>query len=310
MKHPFPILLVEDDPVSRKVVEKTLVNAGHEVKSVENGRKALELFKDHFFPILLTSWMMPEMDGLELCQAIRKDTSKGYVYIIVMTTKYSKDDVVSGLEAGADDYLTKPLNYAELIARIRTGMRVLELERSLKEANEEIKALSLTDPLTGIYNRGYLTERLPREIKRARRYGHSLSILLCDLDHFKIVNDTYGHQVGDQVLKECVQCIAESIRNKIDWVARYGGEEFIIVVPETDLGGANMMAERLRHSFSQKVITVQKAVVQMTASFGVTSFDPDTPSEKISPEAMINRADKYLYQAKQAGRNRVRGGKL
>jgi len=309
MNHSFPILIAEDNPSSRKVLEKILQKAGYEVTSVENGRKALEAFKDAFFPIVLTDWMMPEMDGLKLCRAIRENTSRGYVFIILLTAKDSKDDIVSGLEAGADDYLIKPPNYAELIARIKTGIRILNLERSLKKANEEIRILSITDPLTGIYNRGYLNQRLPQEIQRARRYRAPLSLILCDIDHFKKVNDTYGHQIGDQVLKEFVQCIKESIRNNVDWAARYGGEEFIIVLPETDLIGACFVAERLRHVISRRVIKVKDQAIHITASFGVSAIDSTTPDDKISSEALINEADKFLYQAKQEGRNRVKARK-
>ena len=204
MKHQFPILIAEDNPVSRKLLEKTLVKAGYETVSMENGRKALEIFNKRFFPIVLTDWMMPEMDGLELCRAIRENdsASSGYVFIILLTAKDHKEDIVKGLEGGADDYLTKPFDHAELIARLNTARRILELEKSLRDANEEIRILSITDPLTKTYNRGYLNDRLPNEIKKARRYGHPLSLILCDIDHFKRVNDTYGHQVGDEVLRE------------------------------------------------------------------------------------------------------------
>lgn len=202
LKQHFPILIAEDDPVSRKVLEKTLTKAGYEVVSVENGKKALEILNKRFFPIILTDWMMPEMDGLQLCRLTRQNRWPGYVFIILLTAKDSKDDIITGLEAGADDYLTKPFNHAELIARLKTGKRILELERSLTNANEEIRILSITDPLTGCYNRGYLTRRLPQEIKRARRYNRPLSVVLSDLDHFKSVNDTYGHQAGDLVLKK------------------------------------------------------------------------------------------------------------
>ena len=310
MSDNFPILIAEDDPVSRKLLEKILIKAGNKVVSVENGQKALELFDDKFFPIVLTDWMMPEMDGLELCRAIRKNTYPGYVFIILLTAKDSKDDIIRGLGAGADDYLTKPFSHAELIARLNTGKRVLELERSLKDANEEIRILSITDPLTGTYNRGYMTERLPQEIKRARRYSRALSIILCDIDHFKKVNDTYGHLVGDRVLKDFARCIRHSIRQDVDWTARYGGEEFLIVLPETDVNGASVMAERLKSELSQRVTETQGKQISITASFGVTGFGPDTPDEMISPEAMISKADKYLYQAKREGRNRIMGGPL
>ena len=310
MSDNFPILIAEDDPVSRKLLEKILIKAGNKVVSVENGQKALELFNDKFFPIVLTDWMMPEMDGLELCRAIRKNTYPGYVFIILLTAKDSKDDIIRGLRAGADDYLTKPFSHAELIARLNTGKRVLELERSLKDANEEIRILSITDPLTGTYNRGYMTERLPQEIKRARRYSRVLSIILCDIDHFKKVNDTYGHLVGDRALKDFAQCIKHSIRQDVDWTARYGGEEFLIVLPETDVNGASVMAERLKSELSQRVTETQGKQISITASFGLTGFGPDTPDEMISPEAMISKADKYLYQAKREGRNRAMGGRL
>ena len=304
MKSRFPILLAEDDPASRKVLAKTLNKAGYEVVSVENGRKAWDLVNERFFPIVLTDWMMPEMNGLELCKAIREDTSNGYVYIVILTVNDCKDDIISGLDAGADDYLTKPLNYVELIARIKTGIRILELERSLKKANEEIKILSITDPMTGAYNHRHLARHLPAEIKRARRFKHALSLVLCDIDYFKKINDTFGHHIGDQVLKEFVKCIKGSIRD-IDWMVRYGGEEFIIVVPETDVKGACILAERLRKVISQKVIKVNKNEIHITTSFGVTGFVADTPDEKISFEAMINQADKYLLRAKQYGRNRI-----
>jgi len=307
---PFPILIAEDDPVSRKLLEKVLIKAGNTVVSVDNGQKALALINEKFFPIILTDWMMPKMDGLELCRAIRKTTYQGYVFIILLTAKDSKDDIIRGLEAGADDYLTKPFSHAELVARLNTGKRVLRLEKSLKDANEEIRILSITDPLTESYNRGYLTKRLPQEIKRAKRYSRALSIIICDIDHFKKVNDTYGHLVGDDVLKDFARCIRHTIRHDVDWMARYGGEEFLIVLPETEFSGATAMAERLRRKLSQRVTEIQGKKIAITASFGVAGFSPDIPDEMISPEALIKKADKCLYQAKQDGRNRVMGGSL
>jgi len=173
---------------------------------------------------------------------------------------------------------------------------------------EEKKALSITDALTGSYNRAYLTEHLPQEIKRATRYGHPLSLVLCDIDHFKNVNDQCGHQVGDRVLREFVQCLTELIRSDVDWLARYGGEEFLVVLPETDVRSALNQAERLRKNLSRRVIKTKEKKLQITASFGVTGFTAAMPKEQISYEAMINCADNFMYQAKQEGRNRVVGG--
>jgi diguanylate cyclase (GGDEF)-like protein len=304
----FPILVAEDDPVARKILEKTLIKEGHEVVSVENGRKAFDLFKQRFFPIILTDWMMPEMDGIELCRAVRNHQASGYVFVIILTAKDSKDDIVTGLNSGADDYVHKPFNPSELKARIKTCMRILELERSLKEANENIKILSITDPLTKSYNRGYILEYLPKEVNRAIRYERALSLVLCDIDHFKKVNDTYGHQAGDQVLIEFVESIKQSIRQDLDWIARYGGEEFLIVLPETSPEGAYILAERLRNRISKHKIIFQGKAIHITSSFGISGFDSPTSDENISSESLINTADKYLYQCKLEGRNRVKAG--
>lgn len=307
MKDAFPILIAEDNPVSRKLLEKGLLKAGFEVVSVENGKEAFQILKNKFFPIVITDWKMPEMDGLELCKAVRSYNFPGYVFIILVTAKDTKDDIITGLEAGADDYLVKPINQAELIARLKAGKRILRLERSLKEANEKITILSVTDPLTGIYNRSYLSERLPQEIARSVRYGHPLSLLMCDIDRFKRINDTFGHLVGDKILKDFVDCLNGSIRKGIDWMVRYGGEEFLIILPETNVKGGCLGAERLRKVVSENVIKIDGENIQITASFGVSGFDPSECDDKMSPESLIAESDKYLYQAKEDGRNRVRG---
>ncbi len=311
MNHTYKILLAEDNPVSRKLVEKTFNKAGYDVASVTDGREALELFNNTFFPIIVTDWMMPNMDGLELCRAIRENTKySGYVYLIILTGKDEKDNIIEGLEAGADDYLVKPFNQSELVARLKTADRILELERSLLTANEKVRMLSITDPLTGCFNRGHLTEYFPQETSRAKRYKLSLSTILCDIDHFKKVNDTYGHQTGDMVLNEFVKCIKEVIRENIDWVVRYGGEEFLMVLPETDVSSACIVAERLRKVISDRSIKIKENVIQITASFGVSGFDFSSPDKTISMEEMINEADKYLYQAKREGRNKVRAREI
>jgi diguanylate cyclase (GGDEF)-like protein len=302
----FPVLVAEDNPVSRKLLEKALQKAGYEVVAVEDGRAALDYLKKRFCPIVLTDWMMPEMDGPDLCRAIRKSEFQGYVFVILLTAKDSKNDIIEGLEAGADDYLTKPFNPAELMARLNTGKRILELERSLRKANEEIRQLSITDPLTGAYNRGYLNDHLPQELKRTLRYGRSLSLMLCDIDHFKRVNDTYGHQAGDMVLKDFSRCLMGCIRKDLDWVARYGGEEFLIVLPETDLSGASLVGERIRKTIEAAQIDLRGKPIRVTASFGVTSIESiDTEADDLCDD-LIKRADDMLYLAKSEGRNRVK----
>ena len=302
----YPVLLAEDDPISRRLFEKILDKEGFAVTAVENGRKALDLFRQRFFPIVLTDWQMPEMEGPELCRAIREENPDRYVFIVMLTSKGSKDDIISGLGAGADDYLTKPAHHAELIARIKTGIRILELEKSLKAAVDEIHLLSITDSLTGIYNRGYINERLPQEIRRAIRYGRALSILLCDIDHFKKVNDVFGHLAGDAVLKMFAKCLTGAIRHQVDWAGRYGGEEFLIVLPETDHTGAMVLAERIRQTVAERATQVDDATIPITTSIGVTGFSPQEGTV-VTPEALLRQADKLLYTAKSNGRNRVEG---
>ena len=250
--------------------------------------------------------MMPEIDGPHLCRLIREKKTDGYVFIVLITARDSKTDIVSGLESGADDYLTKPIHPAEMVARINTGIRILKLEKSLKQANEEIRLLSITDPLTGCHNRGYLNERFPQELRRAQRYSHPLSVVLADIDHFKKVNDTYGHQAGDEVLMHFSDCINQQIRKKIDWVVRYGGEEFLIILPETRSLGAFSMAERLRISVEQKTIPFGKEAIRITASFGgaCISFE-DKRVQDFTMDQLIMLADENLYKSKENGRNQV-----
>ncbi len=306
MNNDFPILIVDDDAVSRAVIEKHLMKAEFEVASAANGSEALKLFDNNFYPIVLTDWMMPGIDGPHLCRLIREKKTDGYVFIILITARDSKTDIVSGLESGADDYLTKPIHPAELVARINTGIRILKLEQSLKNANEEIRLLSISDPLTGCFNRSYLNEHFPYELRQAERYSHPLSVVLADIDHFKAVNDTYGHQAGDEVLKVFADCIIRQIRKKVDWVVRYGGEEFLIVLPETGCEGAHSMAERLRMTVAERKINLNGAQISITASFGGASakFSMNRV-QGVDMDKLISQADEQLYRSKEEGRNRV-----
>ena len=310
--HPFAVLVAEDETVSRRLLERMLQTAGYDVTVARNGHEALALFEARFHPIVLTDWVMPEMDGLELCRAVRaRLNEEGYVYLVLLTAKDGKEDIIRGLEAGADDYLTKPFHRAELIARLKTGERILRLERSLKEANERIRLLTITDALTGCYNRKYLDEMLPGEIERAYRYGRPISIILCDLDHFKDLNDVYGHQAGDSVLRQFVRRAKAGLRSRIDWVARYGGEEFLIVLPETPLDAGLAVGERLCGQLAETPVELHDGQgVKVTASFGVTACEPGAGEETPSYEAVLRCADERLYTAKRAGRARVVGARF
>lgn len=304
----YPILVADDDPDIRRLLDRTLSNAGHRVALACDGLEALEICRKEFYPIVISDWLMPEVDGVQLCSEIRKLSHRGYVYIIMLTSKDDKKEIITGLEAGADEYLVKPFQKGELLARLNTGIRILNLERTLKKANEEIKLLSIVDPLTGCYNRGYMAERIPKEIYRAQRYQRGLSIIMCDIDHFKKINDTHGHQAGDEVLKSFVDLLSRTVRKGEDWVARYGGEEFIITLPETDPSKAIEVAEKIRLATSETSIAFGNRSIRITASFGVAGFEAEAVPSHIAFENLIDRADQYLYSSKENGRNRVTGG--
>lgn len=303
---PYQVLLVEDSEFMRRIMEGHLLELGYRVDSALNGREALEKLSAVHYPIVITDLVMPEMDGLELCRAIRERSTEGYVYLIMLTAQDSKQEMIRGLEAGADEYLIKPVNRAELTVRLKTAQRIINLESSLRRSYEEIKALSVKDPLTRVYNRGYLDERLSHEVKRAFRFMRPLSLIMFDIDHFKLINDTFGHIVGDRVLVECAELINRSIRQEVDWMARYGGEEFAVVLPETQLAGAVVAAERLRSKLASEVLKAHDVGIRVTASFGVANFTPLSQKEDLAVSAtLIAAADRGLYQAKKSGRNRV-----
>jgi diguanylate cyclase (GGDEF)-like protein len=303
-----PILLVEDDSFMRTIIKVALAEAGYDTVAVENGRKALEMLDKRHYPIVITDWFMPEMDGLDLCRAIRSRSGLPYTYIILMTAMEARSGVVTALDAGADEYLVKPVDPVELQVRLKTARRIIDLESTLQRSMEEIRLISQHDHLTGLYNRRYCDERLPQELKRSRRYRRPLSLVMIDIDFFKRVNDEHGHQAGDLVLCELTRHIAASIRQGVDWLVRFGGEEFLLVLPETDLAGATVVAERIRFSVSQLPISLASGItLEITASLGVVAT---TPGDELSPQGIIEAADRALYDAKGLGRNQVVGAQL
>jgi two-component system, cell cycle response regulator len=301
------ILLAEDDPVTRMLMTRFLKKAGYEVDAVADGTEALEHMTRRYYPLLVTDWEMPEMDGIELCKAVRNLQLDGYVYALLLTARNAKEHIIAGLEAGADDYLVKPVHEPELVARLNTGRRILALEHSLRAANERNRILSITDALTGAFNRRYMMEQLPRELERCRRYANPLSVIMCDVDHFKQVNDVMGHSAGDDVLQHFVWRMQKSIRATSDWVARIGGEEFVIVLPETGHEGAMFVAEKIRSLMNSVPFVTREGDVAATSSFGVASTEGHGPDLVTKSEMLIRAADQCLYTSKQAGRNRVTG---
>jgi len=297
------ILLAEDDPVTRMLMTRFLKNAGYEVDAVPNGCEALDKMTKRYYPMLVTDWEMPQMDGIALCKAVRNMQLDGYVYALLLTARDAKEHIIAGLEAGADDYLVKPVHEPELIARLNAGRRILALEHSLRVANQRNRILSITDALTGAYNRRYLMEQLPREFERCRRYGYPLSVLMCDLDHFKQVNDQRGHAAGDDVLQQFACRAGKFIRSNSDWIARYGGEEFLIVLPKTSHDEGVIVAEKIRSLVSSMPFSTRAGDAVVTVSFGIASTGPGGPDLTLKVDTLIRAADESLYKSKLAGRN-------
>jgi diguanylate cyclase (GGDEF)-like protein len=297
------ILIADDEAMSRRLLQKTMERAGYQVTAVENGRLAAdELCKPDGPKLALLDWMMPELDGPGVCREVRKRKEHSYVYMVLLTSKEKKEDIVAGLKSGADDYLTKPFDAEELKARLRTGMRILDLEDRLVEAREEMRFQATHDALTSLWNRGMIMDLLGRELARTKREGKSAAILLGDLDHFKKVNDTYGHLAGDEVLKETARRLLSSVRS-YDFVGRWGGEEFLVVLNNCDPAFSLVRAEEIRKKIARNPVQTSGAPIPVTMSLGLVVSQEWPPSPV---EQLVHQADEALYAAKAAGRNCVR----
>jgi diguanylate cyclase (GGDEF)-like protein len=290
------VLIAEDDATTRFMLEATLARWGYEVVATGDGMDAWRrLVEPEGPPLAVLDWMMPGMDGLEICRNIREmnHAEEAYKYLILLTSKRSTENIVAGLEAGADDYVSKPFNVHELQMRIRTGKRIIELQ-------ERLKYTASHDPLTGLLNRGALFRRMKSELSRARREKINLCIALIDMDHFKSVNDNHGHQVGDEVLRETATRIKNMVRN-YDGVGRYGGEEMLVVAPGINKKAAMNVFERLRRAISETPFQPAAGKrLPVTISIGLAFDDGDSDIDDL-----IRRADAALYRAKKAGRNRL-----
>ncbi len=297
------ILIADDEALSRRLLERTLDRAGYEVIAVENGKEALEqLCKPEGPRLALLDWVMPELDGPGVCRAVRTRSEQTYVYMVLLTSKGSKEETVLGLESGADDYLTKPFNGEELRARLRVGERILLLEDRLVEARENMRFRATHDQLTSLLNRGAIMDLLTRELHRSHREQKSTAILLGDIDHFKRVNDTLGHIVGDEVLMEIANRLLGSVRS-YDFVGRYGGEEFLVVLNSCDPVFAPGRAEAIRRSISTRAIQTAKGPLALTMSLGLL-LSSEWGLKPI--EELLHEVDNALYEAKAAGRDCLR----
>jgi len=294
------VLIAEDDLTSRTILTTSLKKWGYDTVAVDTGKAALDVLYQPDTPRLaILDWMMPEMDGLEVVRRVRAQEAPNPPYIIMLTTKDGKDEVIAGLEAGADDYLAKPFDPGELRARVEVGRRLIEMQAALFESRETLAYQATHDPLTGMLNRRAILERLDKELSRAHRHGDELAVGICDLDHFKEVNDTYGHQTGDEVLIGFAQILNENIRD-YDSVGRLGGEEFLVVVPMK--AGVDLASsfDSLRARLAASKISTRSGTLTVTVSIGVASAAAGSTVDEI-----LEMADAALYRAKHEGRNRV-----
>jgi diguanylate cyclase (GGDEF)-like protein len=297
------ILVADDDVLSRRLMERMLTRNGYEVITAENGRQAAEILSSDNGPRLaLIDWMMPELDGPGVCRQIRSRHDTCYIYITLLTAKQASEDIVLGLEAGADDYLIKPCNTEELMARLRTGVRILDLEDKLVEAREDMRFKATHDVLTSLWNRGAVTADFERELTRTRREHGVVSIIVCDVDHFKQVNDVHGHPVGDEVLRQVSSRLLKSVRS-YDMVGRYGGEEFLLVLSGCDSRLAQRCAEDIRKAMAGRLFDTAHGRLAITVSIGTLTSTDWNP--QFSTAQLLNEADRALYRAKENGRNRV-----
>lgn len=298
---PFQVAVVDDDPAIRRLVRLLLKRSGYESFDFGTGTEARDQLPTLKWDLAILDRRLPDMDGVVLCQELKALPEIRNRYIIMLTGEDDQEDKVQGLDLGADDYITKPFQYPELMARIRAAKRIVDLQKELLETNRRLELLSITDGLTKLFNHRHLQDELARAFEESQRYERPLSFVIVDLDFFKKVNDTYGHAVGDEVLKAISKIFQQSIRTT-DLAARYGGEEFALMLPETKLEDAMTFAEQIRATIEASAIETAAGSISATVSIGVATV----PHGKIhSAKELIVAADKALYKAKKNGRNQV-----
>jgi diguanylate cyclase (GGDEF)-like protein len=305
--HDYLILIVDDIKENLDSLEAILRGVGYKTACASRGKEALEKVKILIPDLILLDLIMPDISGLSVCGQLKADTKLAEIPVIFLTAHQEKEKLLDAFDKGAVDYVTKPFDMFELLARVRTHLEIKSKQEELKKALidrgnlvKELEELAITDPLTGIWNRRYLYKQAEMEFQRAQRYQQAFSILMIDIDRFKRINDSYGHTVGDTVLQALVPSVTNSLR-KTDSFGRFGGEEFLLLLPETDLDTAIIIAERIRRNIENLIIAYREIKVSITVSIGVSSYRIDDNTV----ELIIQRADAALYQAKNQGRNLV-----
>ncbi len=298
----YEILVVDDSPVYRKLVEQVLASEAYSLLFARDGAEAMRLYEEHAPSIVITDWILPDFCGFELCQRIRSDDTRPYTYIIVMTSNTEKGNVVKGLQAGADDYLTKPFDPGEMLARVGVGRRIVDLNRELAAKSQKLEEAARTDSLTGLPNRRAIEDWAAKQLRGAARHRFPMWVVLGDIDNFKTINDTFGHDAGDIVLKTFAE-VLRKITRASDISGRLGGDEFLLVITHVEAEQVEVAVDRFREQFAALSFPLQGQSVRVTASFGVTGVQTSEPQDF---NAMLRKADQMLYEAKRAGRNLVR----
>jgi diguanylate cyclase (GGDEF)-like protein len=297
------ILVVDDDPIQCKMIERALAKGNHEVMIRENAEAAKQVLQGDLAHFVISDWMMPELDGPSFVRWIREAPISGYVYVVLLTSRESPDDIQAGLNAGADDYIKKPFNVPELLARVAVGERILGLEESLRNASRQLESLIRIDDLTGLMNRRAIHEAGRQEIARSRRGGQPVSLLFLDLDKFKEINDTYGHASGDEVLKLVARLIQSKTRT-YDHIGRWAGDEFILLLPGTSEEQAGLVSRRIKEAFEDQSFNLPNGErIKLRASIGAWTATPEV-GDQLDIDALVQAADEAMYKSKPAGKPR------
>jgi two-component system chemotaxis response regulator CheY len=299
---PYEVLVVDDSPFYRRLVEQLLSSGPYSLLFAKNGEEAVKLFHEREPCIVVSDWVMPDLTGPELCERIRANANGAYTYVILMTSKAERANVVQGLQAGADDYLTKPFDSAEMLARIGVGRRIIDLNRELVAKSQRLEEAARTDPLTGLPNRRAIEEWASKQLRGAARHGFSYWVIVGDLDCFKSINDTFGHHAGDAVLRQFADILKKNTRAS-DICGRLGGDEFLMVLTYVSAGYIEATVNKFRQQLAELSFPFQGKSVNVTASFGVAGFYGKDSGEFSD---LVREADRMLYEAKRSGRNLVK----